>query len=82
MHSKIVGCTQPRGSAASSAAAQVASEMELPLGGIVGCQIHTDDSDRSGEDTRLKFLTDSFLLQELMRDPGLDEYVSYAPFRV
>ncbi|KAI8686120.1 Helicase ATP-binding domain-containing protein [Fusarium keratoplasticum] len=74
MHSKIVGCTQPRGSAASSAAAQVASEMELPLGGIVGCQTHTDDSDRSGEDTRLKFLTDSFLLQELMRDPGLDEY--------
>ncbi|EEU40439.1 uncharacterized protein NECHADRAFT_76709 [Fusarium vanettenii 77-13-4] len=71
---KIVGCTQPRGSTASSAAAQVASEMELPLGGIVGCYTHSGDWDRSSGDTRLKFLTDSFLLQEFVSRRGFHDY--------
>lgn len=79
---KIVGCTQPRGSAASSAATQVAREMELPLGGIVGCQSHSGDCDRSGGDTRLKFLADSVLLQEFVSRRGFHDYVGYASFRL
>ncbi|KAL2692094.1 hypothetical protein Neosp_002499 [[Neocosmospora] mangrovei] len=71
---KIVGCSQPSASAASSAATQVASEMELPLGGIVGCRTHGNDWDRSSGDTRLKFLTDSFLLQEFISRHGFPDY--------
>ncbi|KAI8687228.1 Helicase ATP-binding domain-containing protein [Fusarium sp. Ph1] len=71
---KVVGCTQPRRSAASSAATQVANEMEVPLGGIVGCQTHIGDGERSSNDTRLKFLTDSFLLQQLVYFPDLPQY--------
>ncbi|RSL67696.1 hypothetical protein CEP54_003052 [Fusarium duplospermum] len=76
MNGKTVGCTQPSRSAALSAAAQVAKEMEVPLGGIVGCQTHIDDDERTSRDTRLKFLTDSFLLQKLIHPPGLPEYAS------
>ncbi|RTE78361.1 hypothetical protein BHE90_007132 [Fusarium euwallaceae] len=74
MNGKLVGCTQTHRSDALSAATQVAKEMQVPLGGIVGCQTHIDDDERSSKDTRLKFLTDSFLLQKLIHPPGLPEY--------
>ncbi|KAM0426249.1 hypothetical protein ACHAPT_008601 [Fusarium lateritium] len=74
MNEKIVGCTQPRGSAASSAATQLAHEMEVPLGGVVGCQSHSDDGGRSGDSTRLRFLKDDLLLQEIHHFHSLPQY--------
>ncbi|KAJ4323984.1 hypothetical protein N0V84_004078 [Fusarium piperis] len=70
----LAGVNGRRESAASSAATQVANEMEVPLGGIVACQTHLDDGEWCSENTRPKFLTDSFLLQELIYFPSLHQY--------
>ncbi|RSL69138.1 hypothetical protein CEP54_002468 [Fusarium duplospermum] len=68
----VVGCTQPRKIAVSSVAARVASEMEVPLGGVMGYQFR--DENTSTANTRLKFLTDDLLLQQLRLSRGLREY--------
>lgn len=69
----VIACTQPRRVAATSIAARVADEMDVPLGSEVGYTIRFEDvSDRNK--TVLKFLTDGMLLREAMGDSLLSRY--------
>ena len=76
----IGGCvavTQPRRVAATTLARRVAREMGSPLGRAspaskVGYCVRFDDN--CGPRTRIKYLTDGMLLQELLRDPSLTDY--------
>lgn len=67
-----IGCTQPRRIAAASVARRVAEELGTPLGGFVGYQVRFED--RTGKDTRIKFMTDGILLSETQGDRGLRQY--------
>lgn len=72
-----IAVTQPRRVAAVSLARRVAEEMGTPLGSSspaskVGYSVRFDNS--TSPSTRLKFLTEGMLLQELLRDPALKEY--------
>lgn len=58
---KMVGITQPRRIAAMSIAKRVAEESEVELGQRVGYAIRFDDCTSSS--TRLKYMTDGFLLR-------------------
>lgn len=77
---KVGGCiaiTQPRRVAAISLARRVAEEMGTPLGksspaSQVGYSVRFDQS--ISPSTRIKFLTEGMLLQEMLRDPWLREY--------
>lgn len=77
---KVGGCiaiTQPRRVAAISLARRVAEEMGTPLGrsspaSQVGYSVRFDNS--SSPSTRIKFLTEGMLLQEMLRDPWLTDY--------
>ena len=77
---KVGGCiaiTQPRRVAAISLARRVAEEMGTPLGksspaSQVGYSVRFDNS--TSPSTRIKFLTEGMLLQEMLRDPWLKEY--------
>ncbi|RMZ75509.1 hypothetical protein DV737_g5253, partial [Chaetothyriales sp. CBS 132003] len=77
---KVGGCiaiTQPRRVAAISLARRVAAEMGSPLGNAspaseVGYSVRFDNS--TSPSTRIKFLTEGMLLQEMLRDPWLKEY--------
>jgi ATP-dependent RNA helicase DHR2 len=77
---KLGGCiaiTQPRRVAAISLARRVAEEMGTPLGNSspasqVGYSVRFDQS--VSPSTRIKFLTEGMLLQEMLRDPYLREY--------
>ncbi|RMZ92406.1 hypothetical protein DV736_g358, partial [Chaetothyriales sp. CBS 134916] len=77
---KVGGCiaiTQPRRVAAISLARRVAEEMGSPLGSSspaseVGYSVRFDNS--TSPSTRIKFLTEGMLLQEMLRDPWLKEY--------
>ncbi|KAI9890609.1 MAG: putative ATP-dependent RNA helicase dhr2 [Vezdaea aestivalis] len=77
---RIGGCiaiTQPRQVAAISLAHRVASEMDDPLektetAGKVGYSVRFNF--RISKHTRIKFLTEGMLLQELLRDPYLRQY--------
>ena len=64
--------TQPRRVAATSLASRVSQEVGCDLGSIVGYTVRFDDC--SSERTRLKFVTDGTLLQELLGDPLLEMY--------
>lgn len=76
----VGGCiaiTQPRRVAAISLARRVAEEMGTPLGSStpaskVGYSVRFDNS--TSPSTRIKFLTEGMLLQELLRDPWLRQY--------
>ena len=76
----VGGCiaiTQPRRVAAISLARRVAEEMGTPLGNSspasqVGYSVRFDQS--VSPSTRIKFLTEGMLLQEMLRDPYLREY--------
>ncbi|KAI9835003.1 MAG: hypothetical protein M1819_002726 [Sarea resinae] len=76
----VGGCiaiTQPRRVAAISLARRVADEMGTPLGSAspaskVGYSVRFDNS--TSPSTRIKFLTEGMLLQELLRDPWLRQY--------
>ncbi|GAB4195857.1 MAG: ATP-dependent RNA helicase HrpA [Wenzhouxiangellaceae bacterium] len=68
----LIGCTQPRRIAARSVAARVAEEMQVTVGGLVGFQVRF--TDRSDEQTRIKFMTDGILLAEVPHDRWLDAY--------
>lgn len=46
--------------------------MDVSLGGTVGYTIRFDD--KSGPNTRLKYLTEGMLLRESMHDPLLSKY--------
>ncbi len=68
---KMIGCTQPRRLAATSVAARVRDEL-AELGHLVGYKIRFRD--RSGPDTRIKFMTDGILLAETQGDRFLKAY--------
>jgi ATP-dependent RNA helicase DHR2 len=78
--SSVGGCiaiTEPRRVAAISLARRVAEEMGTPVGTAspasqVGYSVRFDNS--TGPATRIKFLTEGMLLQEMLRDPWLKQY--------
>jgi ATP-dependent RNA helicase DHR2 len=72
-----IAITQPRRVAAISLAKRVAEEMGTPLGSSspaskVGYSVRFDTS--VSPSTKVKFLTEGMLLQELLRDPWLKQY--------
>ncbi|KIW02835.1 uncharacterized protein PV09_05892 [Verruconis gallopava] len=72
-----IAITQPRRVAAISLARRVADEMGTPLGSSspaskVGYSVRFDTSVSPA--TKIKFLTEGMLLQELLRDPWLKQY--------
>ncbi|KAL8753581.1 MAG: hypothetical protein Q9199_004953 [Rusavskia elegans] len=76
----VGGCiaiTEPRRVAAVSLARRVAEEVGTPLGSSspassVGYNVRFDNS--TSPCTKIKFLTEGMLLQEMLRDPWLKEY--------
>lgn len=76
----VGGCiaiTEPRRVAAITLARRVAEEMGTPLGSAspasqVGYSVRFDNS--TSPSTRIKFLTEGMLLQEMLRDPWLKAY--------
>lgn len=74
---KCIAITQPRRVAAISLARRVAEEMGTPLGSAspaskVGYSVRFDTS--VSPSTKIKFLTEGMLLQEMLRDPSLSQY--------
>ena len=72
-----IAITEPRRVAAITLARRVAEEMSTPLGSSspaskVGYSVRFDNS--TSPSTQIKFLTEGMLLQELLRDPWLQEY--------
>ncbi len=68
----MIGCTQPRRIAARAVATRVAQELKSELGTLVGYQVRF--TDRVGDDTRIKFMTDGILLAEISSDRWLSQY--------
>src|SRR5215210_4167520 len=64
--------TQPRRIAARTVAERIAHELGVPLGEAVGYAVRF--SDRSGEDTLVRLVTDGLLLAETQRDRLLRRY--------
>ncbi|KAL7257510.1 hypothetical protein ACSBR1_003752 [Camellia fascicularis] len=69
---KIIGITQPRRIAAVSVAKRVAEECGVELGQKVGYSVRFDDMTSSS--TRIKYMTDGFLLRDALLDPYLSRY--------
>ncbi|EWC46748.1 hypothetical protein DRE_03993 [Drechslerella stenobrocha 248] len=72
---KYGGCiaiTQPRRVAAISLAQRVSSEMGTPLGRQVGYCVRFDN--QSDDSTKIRYLTDGMLLNEILHDPELSRY--------
>ena len=67
-----IACTQPRRLAAVTMAERVASELQTPVGGLVGYQHRF--ARHVSPDTRIKFMTDGVLLAETRADPLLRAY--------
>ncbi|CAH0047893.1 unnamed protein product [Clonostachys solani] len=72
-----IAITQPRRVAATTLAHRVAQEAGTPLGkgrkdGKVGYSVRFDHNVPIG--TKIKYLTEGMLLQELLRDPSLRQY--------
>ena len=65
----VIAHTQPRRIAARTLAQRVADEMDVPLGGAVGYSVRFND--RTGPDTRIRYVTDGLLLSELNQDRDL-----------
>ena len=75
--SKCIAVTQPRRVAAISLARRVAEEMGTPLGNSspasqVGYSVRFDES--TSPSTRIKYLTEGMLLQEMLRDSAMSQY--------
>ena len=68
----IIGVTQPRKVAAISLATRVAAEKNTTVGALVGYSVRFDD--KSGAETKIKYLTDGMLVRELLSDPLLSRY--------
>ncbi|WP_281783436.1 ATP-dependent RNA helicase HrpA [Sinimarinibacterium flocculans] len=68
----LIGHTQPRRLAARSVAHRIASELDSPLGGLVGYETRFDR--RVSEQSLVKLMTDGILLAELARDHQLNAY--------
>lgn len=67
-----VAITQPRRVAAINLAKRVAVELGVRLGDEVGYAVRFQS--RTSEKTKIKFLTDGMLLQEMLADPLLTRY--------
>ena len=68
----LIGHTQPRLIAASSVAKRIASELNTPLGEVVGYKVRFQD--RLGPKSSVKLITDGILLAETQTDPMLKAY--------
>ncbi|HEY8472084.1 MAG TPA: ATP-dependent RNA helicase HrpA [Natronosporangium sp.] len=68
----MIGHTQPRRLAARTVADRIAQELGEPVGETVGYQVRF--TDRVGEGTRVKLMTDGILLTELAQDRQLRRY--------
>lgn len=72
-----IACTQPKRLAATRLAERVAHEMGVKLGEEVGYAIRFGQKhDENGKKTRLKYMTEGSLLQEMKSDSALSRYVS------
>lgn len=70
-----IACTQPRRLAATQLAGRVAKEMGVVLGEEVGYKIRGERmADKNQKKTRLVYLTEGVLLQQLISDRNLSEY--------
>ncbi|KAF4966053.1 hypothetical protein FSARC_6253 [Fusarium sarcochroum] len=69
---KMIACTQPRRTAATSVAERVAAEMDVKLGEEVGCHVRFDK--RTHAKTRLGYMTDGMLLQLVKGDLYFQKY--------
>ncbi len=67
-----IACTQPRRVAAVSLARYVASLMGEEAGGQIGYRVRFDD--RVSPESRVVFMTDGILLNDIARDPLLRDY--------
>ena len=67
-----IACTQPRRVAALSVSRRIAEELGVTWGREVGCKIRF--TDETGDETRVKMMTDGMLLAEIQHDPDLLEY--------
>ncbi|PRQ23645.1 putative RNA helicase [Rosa chinensis] len=68
----MIGCTQPHGVVAMSAAFRVSKEVGVKLGHEVGYSIPSKDC--TSEKTVLRYMTDETLLHELYGEPDLISY--------
>ena len=68
----VIGHTQPRRIAARTVAERIAEELGVELGSTVGYQVRF--TDRAGEDTAVKVMTDGILLAEIQHDRMLRRY--------
>ncbi len=68
----MIGHTQPRRIAARSIAERVAEELHTEVGGLVGYQVRF--TDRVGDETLVKVMTDGILLNEIHDDRLLLRY--------
>ena len=68
----VIGHTQPRRLAARTVADRIAEELKVPLGGAVGYTVRF--TDRIGDSTRVRLMTDGILLAEIQRDRDLRRY--------
>lgn len=68
----LIGHTQPRRIAARTVADRIASELQTPLGGLVGYQVRFND--QCGDNTLVKLMTDGILLAEIQHDRYLHQY--------
>nr|CDS25244.1 GTP binding protein 10 [Hymenolepis microstoma] len=71
--SKYIAVTQPRRVAAITLATRVAEEKDCRLGNEVGYLIRFEDCFRLGR-TSILYMTDGMLIQEMTRDPLLQNY--------
>ncbi|RCW45186.1 ATP-dependent helicase HrpA [Halopolyspora algeriensis] len=68
----VIGHTQPRRLAARTVAERVAEELGTELGSTVGYQVRF--TEKAGEETLVKQMTDGILLAEIQRDRLLRQY--------
>ncbi len=68
----LIGHTQPRRLAARATASRIAQELNSPLGQAVGYKIRF--TDKTGERSHVKLMTDGILLAETQTDPLLAAY--------
>ncbi|MDL9936366.1 ATP-dependent RNA helicase HrpA [Gordonia sp. ABSL1-1] len=68
----LIGHTQPRRIAASSVARRIADETGTEIGDVVGYSVRF--TDRSGDNTLIRLMTDGILLREIGTDPMLRRY--------
>lgn len=68
----MIAITQPRRVAAITIATRVAKEMKSTLGETVGYTVRFEDN--TSKSTKIKFITDGFLLREALVDRMLKQY--------